>query len=280
MKTGFICASGFNVVASATRNGRRLITVVMGSSSAAERTIKAASLFDRGFASYGWGSYTVDQLPSSNVINPPNMRPVICERRGPLPAEEDTPSIAALNGTDAGDADSGRIQMPPSVLAFAAAAAPSARPQLGPRARFAPILVWTGRTPPTFVASDDEDEKPAKKAAAPPKQQPLTRAAKAAPPANPAGAAAAKPKPAQSAAVDPPGAKPAGATKPLAIQPRAASQPTTKAVPSATTSKPALPAKPAASAKPEAQSASAAERTPATAPAKPKQAAKAQPKVE
>jgi D-alanyl-D-alanine carboxypeptidase len=289
MKTGFICASGFNVVASATRNGRRLITVVMGSSSAAERTIKAASLFDRGFASYGWGSYTVDQLPSSNVINPPNMRPVICERRGPLPAEEDTPSIAALNGTDAGDADSGRIQMPPSVLAFAAAAAPSARPQLGPRARFAPILVWTGRTPPTFVASDDEDEKPAKKAAAPPKQQPLTRAAKVAPPANPAGTAspkpnvgaiAAKPKPAQSAAVDPSGAKPAGATKPLAIQPRAAPQPITKAVPSATTSKPALPAKPATSAKPEGQSASAAERTPIPAPVKPKQAAKAQPKVE
>ncbi len=30
MKTGFICASGFNLVASATRNGRRLIAVVLG----------------------------------------------------------------------------------------------------------------------------------------------------------------------------------------------------------------------------------------------------------
>ena len=50
MKTGFICASGFNVVASATRDGRRLITVVMGSPSANERTLKAADLFDRGFA--------------------------------------------------------------------------------------------------------------------------------------------------------------------------------------------------------------------------------------
>ena len=28
MKTGFICSAGFNVVASATRDGRRLITVV------------------------------------------------------------------------------------------------------------------------------------------------------------------------------------------------------------------------------------------------------------
>ena len=30
MKTGFICASGYNVVASATRNGRRLIAIVLG----------------------------------------------------------------------------------------------------------------------------------------------------------------------------------------------------------------------------------------------------------
>ena len=32
-KTGFICASGFNVVASSSRNGRRLIAVVLGSPS-------------------------------------------------------------------------------------------------------------------------------------------------------------------------------------------------------------------------------------------------------
>src|SRR5262249_34123148 len=30
MKTGFICASGFNLVASATRNNKRLIAVVLG----------------------------------------------------------------------------------------------------------------------------------------------------------------------------------------------------------------------------------------------------------
>ena len=30
MKTGFTCDSGFNVVASATRNGRRLVAVVLG----------------------------------------------------------------------------------------------------------------------------------------------------------------------------------------------------------------------------------------------------------
>ncbi len=33
MKTGFICASGFNQVSSATRNGRSVISVVLGSDS-------------------------------------------------------------------------------------------------------------------------------------------------------------------------------------------------------------------------------------------------------
>src|SRR5215475_55186 len=37
MKTGFICASGYNVVASATRNGRRLIAVVLGAWSGGAR---------------------------------------------------------------------------------------------------------------------------------------------------------------------------------------------------------------------------------------------------
>ena len=50
MKTGFTCAAGFNVVASATQGGRKLIAVVLGAPNVALRTIKAAALFDRGFA--------------------------------------------------------------------------------------------------------------------------------------------------------------------------------------------------------------------------------------
>src|SRR5437667_3041547 len=38
MKTGFICASGFNLVASATRNGKRLIAVVLGAPSSPVRS--------------------------------------------------------------------------------------------------------------------------------------------------------------------------------------------------------------------------------------------------
>jgi D-alanyl-D-alanine carboxypeptidase len=50
-KTGFICASGYNLMASATRDGRRLIAVVLGASSGQMRAVRAAQLLDSGFAS-------------------------------------------------------------------------------------------------------------------------------------------------------------------------------------------------------------------------------------
>jgi len=50
MKTGFICASGYNIVASATHDGRRLIAVVLGAPSSGARAIKAAELLENGFA--------------------------------------------------------------------------------------------------------------------------------------------------------------------------------------------------------------------------------------
>ena len=43
MKTGFICASGFNLVATATRNNRRLLAIVLGAPSSAARAAKAAA---------------------------------------------------------------------------------------------------------------------------------------------------------------------------------------------------------------------------------------------
>jgi D-alanyl-D-alanine carboxypeptidase len=49
-KTGFICASGYNLVASATRNGKRLIAVVLGASSGQMRAVRAAQMLERGFA--------------------------------------------------------------------------------------------------------------------------------------------------------------------------------------------------------------------------------------
>jgi D-alanyl-D-alanine carboxypeptidase len=67
LKTGFICDSGFNVIASATRDGRRLMAIVLGSPTGRDRTIRAANLLEYGFAAYAWKAMfnpqTVDSLP-------------------------------------------------------------------------------------------------------------------------------------------------------------------------------------------------------------------------
>jgi len=66
MKTGFICDSGFNVVASATRQGHKLIAVVLGEATGQERSVRAANLLQHGFQTYQWkslfGAQTIDTL--------------------------------------------------------------------------------------------------------------------------------------------------------------------------------------------------------------------------
>ena len=49
LKTGFTNAAGHNLVASAVRNGRRLVTVVLGASSSAARDENVADLMEAGF---------------------------------------------------------------------------------------------------------------------------------------------------------------------------------------------------------------------------------------
>ena len=50
IKTGFVNASGFDLAASAVRDGRRLIGVLMGGRSATSRDRQMAALLDQGFA--------------------------------------------------------------------------------------------------------------------------------------------------------------------------------------------------------------------------------------
>ncbi len=71
-KTGFICDSGFNVVATATRENRRLVAVVLGEYTSRDRSLRAASLLEHGFKNYGWKELftnaTVDSLPQSTDV--------------------------------------------------------------------------------------------------------------------------------------------------------------------------------------------------------------------
>ncbi len=92
MKTGFICASGFNVVASATRNGKRLIAVVLGAPSGAVRAVKAAQMLERGFSNTGF-SWLAPSLGSVEALvpikaEPPNLRDDMCGKKRKRPAAE------------------------------------------------------------------------------------------------------------------------------------------------------------------------------------------------
>ncbi|MCX5494659.1 D-alanyl-D-alanine carboxypeptidase [Kaistia dalseonensis] len=69
MKTGFICSSGFNVVAVATRNGRTLAAVVLGSQNAKDRAELAGRLFNQGFG----------------MLSLPGQRPTLANSRGSSP---------------------------------------------------------------------------------------------------------------------------------------------------------------------------------------------------
>jgi len=53
IKTGYVNASGFNLVASAERNGRRIIGVVFGGRSSKSRNDHMVKLLDRGFSKVG-----------------------------------------------------------------------------------------------------------------------------------------------------------------------------------------------------------------------------------
>jgi D-alanyl-D-alanine carboxypeptidase len=81
MKTGYICASGLNIVATINRDGRELLGVVLGGSSARERNEMAAELFLRGLsgAVTGTGKSVVQM---ANIDAPPvDMKPLICGKK-------------------------------------------------------------------------------------------------------------------------------------------------------------------------------------------------------
>ena len=122
MKTGFICASGFNLVATATRDNKHLIAVVLGAPSGAARAVKAAEMLESGFTSnpLAWlmpSLGTVDQLKPIRT-DPPNLKDEMCGKHRKRPASDDddeeagaaegnAPNADGAAATDGGDAASG-----------------------------------------------------------------------------------------------------------------------------------------------------------------------------
>ena len=133
MKTGFICASGFNLVATATRNNKKLIAVVLGSPSSAVRGAKTASLFERGFTSNGlaWltpSLGTVDKLTPIDA-SPPDMREEMCGKHRKRPAAEeadDEPVVSSNTSGEPGSAQSFMLSsLPPTTVKPSSLLAPA-----------------------------------------------------------------------------------------------------------------------------------------------------------
>jgi D-alanyl-D-alanine carboxypeptidase len=229
-KTGFICASGYNLVASATRGGKRLIAVVLGASSGTMRAVRAAQLLDRGFANNGlaWlrpSLGTVDNLVPIDA-SPPNLRDEMCggHRKRPASDEDEGATVAGAGGS-ASSGESGatffaaglQAPMPKPSEYLTASPAPSE-----------PIPVYTGPTKSgtaliAAVAADAEKLTPTRRGK-------KSRVAAVKPDAGAAPKADAKPaaKPvrhasAKSDAVAKPAEKPAA--KPVAATDRPAPKP-------------------------------------------------------
>ena len=84
MKTGYTCPSGYNLVASATREGRTLMAIVLGATSVKSRTQDAARMLETGFASPNAGAMTLAALKpgSAQSAEPVNMRADLCTKAG------------------------------------------------------------------------------------------------------------------------------------------------------------------------------------------------------
>ena len=80
MKTGFICASGLNMVATAKRGNKQYLAVVLGEPSTIDRTEKAALILEHAFSVKAKKiAKRVDRYnPRPTRTTPVNLRPQIC----------------------------------------------------------------------------------------------------------------------------------------------------------------------------------------------------------
>jgi D-alanyl-D-alanine carboxypeptidase len=158
MKTGFICASGFNLVATATRDNKQLIAVVLGAPSGAARAVKAAEMLESGFKQnpLSWllpSLGTVDKLQPIDAA-PPDLRDEMCgpHRKRMQQAEEEDEEAGAAGAGDSGDNGAGDATDggPKFSVLLSALRAPSAKNAnlLSDGAPAVPIVVYTGPTRP------------------------------------------------------------------------------------------------------------------------------------
>jgi D-alanyl-D-alanine carboxypeptidase len=148
MKTGFICSSGFNLVATATRNNRQLIAVVLGSPTSAARAQKAAELLESGFtrSPLAW------LLPAFGNVNslvpieaaPPDLKDDMC---GPHRKRHALEQAMEDSDPDAGDnSDNAAADTNPQPSGLLSALRGPPKNLLSEPGPVTPVVVYTGPT--------------------------------------------------------------------------------------------------------------------------------------
>ncbi|WP_454918361.1 serine hydrolase [Xanthobacter sediminis] len=163
MKTGFVCGSGYNLVATASRGGKRLIAVILGARSGTARAEEAAMLFEKGFQA-SWGIFGAAAPTLSAIQNlggePFDMKPYVCGGKRAVTASEADDDGPGVNS---------------SAISFALAAGSPTLPRSGadllqtlpPSMPPIPVYVGTRAAPQDLdnAYAPDENEKPKKPAA-------------------------------------------------------------------------------------------------------------------
>ncbi|WP_421693031.1 D-alanyl-D-alanine carboxypeptidase family protein [Aestuariivirga sp.] len=83
MKTGFVCSSGFNLVATATHDGRRLGAVIFGANSGKHRVDLAEMLLIDGFSRPSAPRVKIQSIPNIQTggIVPTDMTSQVCKQK-------------------------------------------------------------------------------------------------------------------------------------------------------------------------------------------------------
>ena len=212
MKTGFICASGFNLVASATRDGKRLIAVVLGAKSSPYRGAKAAGLLERGFnrGALSWLTPSlgaVEQLQPVNVA-PPDLRVEMCGPHRKRPAAESADDEASfsgflLSGLPGGVKPSSLVKERAGALKIVAVHLGPAKKSTEAHSAEAPAKVtelWRAKPASRRQSNGDPYTAAARRSAGPSHRAAVAMAAKPVPVANPRAAHAAS-RPSRGAGV-------------------------------------------------------------------------------
>lgn len=125
IKTGFTNAAGFNLTASAERNGVRIIATVFGGTSTAQRNAKVAELLDLGFASVKPGTKAKQPAPPVMAAEP--AEPELIAAAAPEAASEGVAGDAGVVGA--------------KTLRVAGSVAKSLRPRARPAGAAVPPVV-------------------------------------------------------------------------------------------------------------------------------------------